>query len=419
MTKVSIVIPVYNAEQYLQECIDSLLHQTYPFFELICVDDGSTDQSCQILKEYARVDKRVIVVRQENQHAGVARNNGMQFATGKYLLFLDADDFFCENMLELLVERAEKDNTEILVFDAYHFDNQSKTIFKEKTPLVRKEMIEKEVVSALEISDTIFEFANTAPWNKLYLKDFIMNNEFLFLNIPKAEDLYFVCQAFTFAKRIAYLNEKLLYYRVNNSSSLEGAVQTKPDAYAGIALCRLKDSLIRCGNFEKFSNSFYRRADADIVYNMSKIESDKVFLEHCRKLINEIFPQIFTDRKNPSVDLLNTVNRKDNITIYGAGMLCKVILNLLIVVCGYNEDKISIVVSKCIAMQENMRTIAVKEISKMEEYKKNNLLLIATMEERTQKEMNDMAMQCHVKNRITFGCGEIVDWLNYIGQTEY
>ena len=101
MISVSVIIPVFNAEKYLSQCLDSIVNQTLTNIEIICVDDGSTDTSFQILKEYEEKDSRVIVLSKSNAGAGTARNEGLKIAKGKYLSFLDADDFFERNMLEL------------------------------------------------------------------------------------------------------------------------------------------------------------------------------------------------------------------------------------------------------------------------------------------------------------------------------
>ena len=104
---VSVIIPVYKAEKYLRQCLDSICGQTLKDIEIICVDDGSTDSSPEILKEYREKDERVIVVRQENAGAGAARNKGLDISKGKYLSFLDADDFFEPDMLEEAFRCAE------------------------------------------------------------------------------------------------------------------------------------------------------------------------------------------------------------------------------------------------------------------------------------------------------------------------
>ena len=100
MIKVSVIIPVYNVEQYLRPCLDSVLNQTLKNIEIICIDDGSTDDSLKILMEYAEKDNRITILKQKNKGAGVARNYGMSIATGEYFLFLDSDDFFSETLLQ-------------------------------------------------------------------------------------------------------------------------------------------------------------------------------------------------------------------------------------------------------------------------------------------------------------------------------
>ena len=98
---ISIIIPVYNIEKYLKCCLNSILEQTFQEFEVICVDDGSTDHSLEILEEYKKKDKRIRIFTQENKYAGVARNNGLKHAKGEYVLFLDADDFLEKDTLRL------------------------------------------------------------------------------------------------------------------------------------------------------------------------------------------------------------------------------------------------------------------------------------------------------------------------------
>ena len=106
--KVSVIIPVYNTEQYLRECLDSVVNQTLKDIEIICVDDGSTDNSLAILREYKAKDSRIIVLTQENQFAGVARNHGMEAACGQYYAFMDADDCFLPDAIEKMFNLCEQ-----------------------------------------------------------------------------------------------------------------------------------------------------------------------------------------------------------------------------------------------------------------------------------------------------------------------
>src|SRR5687768_12871254 len=125
--KVSVIMPVYNTELYLQDCLDSVLNQTLPDFELICVDDSSTDGSVAILEENAKKDSRIHIVHQENAGAGAARNNGFRNATGEFTFFLDSDDLCDLHLLEKTVGKAEETNADIVAFDFYKLSGNLKS----------------------------------------------------------------------------------------------------------------------------------------------------------------------------------------------------------------------------------------------------------------------------------------------------
>lgn len=148
-TKVSVILPVYNTEKYLPECLDSLLNQTLKDIEIICINDGSTDNSLEILQEYQANDQRIRILNQENQGAAIARNKGIQMAEGEYLSFLDADDFFDENMLKWSYEKAQKTNSDICIYGSYLYDNLTK---KEKNvPLLLEKMSFLKIMFLIEL----------------------------------------------------------------------------------------------------------------------------------------------------------------------------------------------------------------------------------------------------------------------------
>lgn len=120
---ISVIMPVYNEEKYLPTALDSLSKQTMRNFELICVDDGSMDGSVGILERYRDKFPFMTIIRQKNQYAGVARNNGMWVARGKYLLFLDSDDYFRENMLEEVYLCAENEKADVVIYDGEFFED--------------------------------------------------------------------------------------------------------------------------------------------------------------------------------------------------------------------------------------------------------------------------------------------------------
>lgn len=217
--KVSVVMPVYNVSKYLEETLSYVLNQTLKEIELICVDDGSTDDSYEILQKYAKEDDRITVLKQQNQYAGVARNNGLAIAKGKYVIFWDSDDIFREDALEKLYMKAEKDNAEITVCAANKYDEEHDEIVLTNTYLMKDRLPEMIPFSREEIGKYIFGFAANVPWNKLYLKDFVNEHKLQFESRKQANDAYFVMMAFYYAKRITVVEETLIDYRIGTRSS--------------------------------------------------------------------------------------------------------------------------------------------------------------------------------------------------------
>ena len=143
---VSVIIAVYNAEKFLGQCLDSIVGQTLKDIEIICVNDGSTDSSLEILEEYAKKDSRLKVFTKENEGLGgaSARNYGLDIACGKYISILDSDDFFELEMLEKAVKKAEATNSDIVVFGGYEYDNRNGNTYPVASILGEKEIPEKE-----------------------------------------------------------------------------------------------------------------------------------------------------------------------------------------------------------------------------------------------------------------------------------
>ena len=118
MVKVSVIVPVYNNEEYLDKCLSSLTEQSLDDIEIICVNDGSSDSSLDILNRYEQKDNRIVVLSQENQGAGASRNNGIDIANGEYISFVDADDWLEENALKKLYENAVRNNSDVVLFNS-------------------------------------------------------------------------------------------------------------------------------------------------------------------------------------------------------------------------------------------------------------------------------------------------------------
>ena len=216
---VSVVIPVYNAEKYLRETLDCVCNQTLRNIEIICVDDGSTDSSQDILQEYAARDPRFRILHQQNQYAGVARNNGMAAARGKYLSFLDADDLFEPDMLEKMSARAEETGAEMVCCDVDSFTDGARQL-RPMSRLVHELAARFRDVfrPATALGSGLFRAFVPAPWNKLFQANYARNTGCPWLDTPYSNDLTFVLYAVYKCRRMALLDEAPVHYRERVSS---------------------------------------------------------------------------------------------------------------------------------------------------------------------------------------------------------
>lgn len=226
---VSVVIPVYNAEKYLREALDSIVGQTYINLEIICVDDGSTDSSPQILEEYKAKDERILVYRKENSGGGAARNYGLERATGEYLYFFDSDDVANKSLIEKALAKALQTDADIVAFDAYTFkdDNlENKTLKKGYNRNILKEL-EKETFSYKDFPNKILSIVNIVPWNKLIRREIVVKNHIRFDEISSSDDLTFSVMCAAVAEKIAVMNDVLMYYRLGHAGTITSTMRYK------------------------------------------------------------------------------------------------------------------------------------------------------------------------------------------------
>ncbi len=210
MIDVSIIVPVYNKERFLVECMECLIHQTYRNIEIICVDDGSADSSLKILEEYAAKDSRVVVIPQKNQGAGNARNTGIKHAKGRYMQFLDADDFFDLDMVEKMLAKADEENADIVLCNALQYNHETKV--EEAHKWLNVKGFELDVFSYKDVGN-IFNITTPSIWNKLYKRELILDNNITYQEIQSNNDTAFSVITLLLAKRITYVNEYFVHYR--------------------------------------------------------------------------------------------------------------------------------------------------------------------------------------------------------------
>ena len=313
--KVSVIIPVYNAEKYLRQCLDSVVNQTLREIEIICVDDGSTDGSLAILREYEAADSRVKVLTQKNQYAGVARNNGMAAAQGEYFAFLDADDFFELDTLESEYEQCKKYHADICLCGADKY-NELTGKFESAPWWLNTKNIESSTFSLETNPKDIFQITNMAPWTKLFSAHFVEKYRLQFQALPRANDVYFSMVSLALAKRIVVLNRNLIHYRVGISTNLQSNNHASPLTFCK-ALSEVKSELQDKGVFDAAYDSFRNTALSLFSYNLRKVKNNQKSFDELRAAIRNRYLEEFhvatlrecdVQNKNDYVTLVNYLN---------------------------------------------------------------------------------------------------------------
>ena len=253
--KVSVIIPVYNADKYLTECIDSVISQTLKDIEIICIDDGSSDESMKILRDYEKSDSRIRVFAQKHSNAGTARNKGLSYATGEYLSFLDADDFFESNMLQKAYEVAAKCKAEIVVFGSDAVNNNTDSHRKLRFTIRENTIPTKIPFEATDINRDFFATFAGWAWDKLFGREYIHTNRFFFQEQRTTNDLKFTYMSLANAKRIAIVQDILAHHRTHIKTSLEA---TRSESYKCFyeALVMLREELVTVGLFKRFEQDY-------------------------------------------------------------------------------------------------------------------------------------------------------------------
>ena len=206
MVDISIIVPIYNASKYLKKCLDSLVNQTKKELEFILINDGSTDDSESIIKSYS--DDRIKYFKRSNHGIGKTRNFGINNASGKYIMFLDSDDYLEENACEVLYKKIEKEKLDVVVCDFYRVDSNSK----------EEEKIISFKNTKLKNNPNLLLNINLAPWNKIYRSDLLKDNNINFIEDLKYEDAPFVALALLKSKKIGKVDKPLINYTIHDSS---------------------------------------------------------------------------------------------------------------------------------------------------------------------------------------------------------
>lgn len=219
MPKVSVIVPVYNSEKYLSQCLESIGNQSYGDIEIICINDGSTDESAEILNKYASKDKRIKVINQKNKGQSAARNAGLEAATGKYISFIDSDDVVDSRFFEILYTQAELTKSEIACCGFVKIYDKRGTVQNrdEINPTVYNNPLDKLL--------SVRNFIQFTVWNKLYRRDLI--KDFRFVEDNSFEDWVFNCGVFANVKSLVWVSNKLYGYRISDCSIMRAPFTVK------------------------------------------------------------------------------------------------------------------------------------------------------------------------------------------------
>lgn len=219
MEKISIIMPIYNAEKFLRQAVDSILNQTYKNLEVILVDDGSKDSSGEICDEYSKFDNRVRVIHKENGGSSTARNAALDIATGKYIMFADCDDFLEENSCEVLYNEIESKDADYVVGNYIHTNHQGE---KWEKPLFDTEKYDNFKLSINDFEKSFFVM-NSVVWNKIYKRDFIEEHNLRFIKSDIAEDAVFATYCYVHSDKGYYIKDVVYNYRQNEKN---GSIST-------------------------------------------------------------------------------------------------------------------------------------------------------------------------------------------------
>ena len=270
--KVSVIVPVYNVEQYLRQCLDSLINQTLKDIEIICVNDGSTDNSLEILQSYAKQDDRIKVINQENGGAGSARNKGMIEASGKCLYFIDGDDYLQLDALEKIYQKIADTNADICVFKNNIYRQSSRELMPCNWERFILNISNKEIFNKYDISKVFFQFCNIPVWSKMYRTSFIKDNKIEFQNLRTCNDVYFNYVSLILASSITFLNKTLLTWRTEHccTTATRGKyVYNILEAYKAVKNKLSKEDL------SLLHNTFYKAAKHSFNYEISMVEDNR------------------------------------------------------------------------------------------------------------------------------------------------
>lgn len=309
MVEISVILPVYNSEKYLKECLDSLLNQTFKDIEVLCINDGSSDKSLEILEEYQKTDNRIVIVNQENMGVAKTRNEALNQVKGNYVYFMDSDDTLDTNAFKKLHANLKSNDSDLCImkaifvngnekykFPAFDLDKEFSNVNFDKFTFTYKD-IKSHVLNDL-----------FAPWLKMYKREFLIDGGFTFPDIKSYSDAPFHVKTMLNAKKISFVPEYLYYYYENDDSLVHSSSNT-------INFFTLSDIiegyLVENNYFDEFKEEFYTFQTSKLVYYMGFADSDEYYTK-AKDILTNLHDGFL---KNPSSKVLPEKKDLDKVDI--------------------------------------------------------------------------------------------------------
>ena len=303
--QVSIIVPVYNVENYIERCLNSLVNQTFKDIEIITINDGSTDKSLELLNKYAKEDIRVSVIDLGDEGVSYCRNLGIEKANGKYIMFVDSDDWIDSNMIEVMYKKAEENKLDLVMcsYIREFKDHSKEKIFNLPEEIIYKEdKVKNELLRKLvgpvkeELSNPEMLDALGTVWGKLYRTDILKENKIKFVDLKEigsAEDTLFNIFTFNYLSKVMFLNKPMYHYWRDNPKSVTSQYNPKLKEQRKVFFKYISD-FIKENNFEQVFKEALNNRICTSVLGLGLIECSKNNkisrinkIKNIKKIINE------------------------------------------------------------------------------------------------------------------------------------
>ena len=313
--KLSVIVPICNMQRYLRECLDSILAQTLRNIEVICVDDGSTDGTAEILREYESCDGRVRTIVQANGGAGKARNTGLAVARGEYVCFPDPDDVVSRDMYERMCRAADDANAEIAVCRIRRFDSTTGVtlgISSFSGGITAALSAGSRSVLSAEMKDELFFMAGYGPCNKVFFRSFVNGRKIRFQEIRRTNDMFFVTTSLANATTIAIVDGALYHYR----KGIESVTTNDALAMSFCEACRaVRDRLIADGLYETYETCFVSMTMTSLLNNVQTCydhETLRALFPGMRESVLALIPSRWTFRSKFLLKAYDLLKKTDD-----------------------------------------------------------------------------------------------------------